>query len=59
MKDLQALFGFHKTPFTRELAENEYLPLPHIDEALDGLLKALEERLSAAVVAPAGAGCAT
>lgn len=56
MKDLQALFGFHKTPFTRELSENEFLPLPHIDEALQGLLDALEERMSAAVISPAGAG---
>jgi len=59
MKDLQALFGFHKTPYTRELAENEYFPLPHIDEALDGVLTALEERMSAALVAPAGAGKTT
>ena len=37
MKDLQALFGFHKTPFTRELAECEYFPLTHIDEALEAI----------------------
>jgi type II secretory pathway predicted ATPase ExeA len=59
MKDLQALFGFHKTPFTRELSENEFFPLPHIDEALQGLRGALEERMSAAVIAPAGAGKTT
>lgn len=59
MKDLQALFRFHKTPFTRELAESEYFPLPHIDSALEGLLKALDERMSAAVVAPAGTGKTT
>jgi general secretion pathway protein A len=59
MKDLLGLFGFHKTPFTRELSENEFFPLPHIDEALKGLLSALEERMSAAVVSPAGAGKTT
>ncbi len=59
MKDLQALFGFHKTPHTRELAENEHFPLPHIDEAKGGVLGAVEERMSAAIVAPAGAGKTT
>ena len=59
MKDKQALFGFHKTPFTRELAENEHLPLPHLDEALRGIQGAVEERMSAALIAPAGAGKTT
>jgi general secretion pathway protein A len=59
MKDLQALFGFHKTPHTRELAENEHFPLPHIDEAKGGVLGAVKERMSAALVAPAGAGKTT
>lgn len=59
MKDFQALFGYHKTPHTKELSEKEHLPLPHIDEAEDGLFKAVEERMSAAVIAPAGAGKTT
>jgi general secretion pathway protein A len=59
MKDQQALFGFHKTPFTRELKENEHLPLPHLDEALRGIQGAVEERMSAALIAPAGAGKTT
>jgi len=59
MKDQQALFGFHKTPFTRELAENEHLPLPHLDEALYGMQRAVEGRMSAALIAPAGAGKTT
>lgn len=59
MKDLQAIFGFHKTPFTRELAENEHLPLPHLDNALDGIRGAVETRMSAALIAPAGAGKTT
>jgi general secretion pathway protein A len=59
MKDQQALFGFHKTPFTRELTENEHLPLPHLDEALEGIQDAVERRMSAALIAPAGSGKTT
>jgi general secretion pathway protein A len=59
MKDQQAIFGFHKTAFTRELAENEHLPLPHLDEALKGIQDAVEERMSAVLIAPAGAGKTT
>jgi type II secretory pathway predicted ATPase ExeA len=59
MKDQQALFGFHKTPFTRELADNEHLPLPHLDEALAGVQGAVEGRMSAALIAPAGSGKTT
>ncbi len=54
--DMHATFGFHKTPFTRELAVNEMLAMPHIDEERDALLEQLERRMSAAVIAPAGAG---
>lgn len=59
MNDWQALFGFYKTPLTRELSENEYFPLPHLDEALKGIRGAVEERMSAALIAPAGAGKTT
>jgi general secretion pathway protein A len=59
MKDQQALFGFHKTPFTRELTQNEHLPLPHLDDALNGIQEAVEGRMSAALIAPAGAGKTT
>jgi len=59
MKDLQSIFGFHKTPYTRELSENEHLPLPHLDEALNGIQGAVEERMSAALIAPAGTGKTT
>lgn len=59
MKDPQALCGFHKAPFTRELAPNERMPLPHLDEALDGIHGAVTSRMSAALIAPAGAGKTT
>jgi general secretion pathway protein A len=59
MEDILAIFGFHKTPFTRELAENEHLPLPHLVGALDGIRGTVETRMSAALIAPAGAGKTT
>jgi type II secretory pathway predicted ATPase ExeA len=54
--DLHATFGFHKTPFTREVAADEMLALPHIEQARDAVVTQLERRMSAAVIAPAGAG---
>lgn len=59
MNDLQAIFGFHKIPFTRELSEKELLPLTHLDEAFDGILGAVTKRMSAALIAPAGTGKTT
>ncbi len=59
MKDFQALFGYHKTPHTRELEGSEHLPLPHLDAALEGIQDAVEGRMSAALIAPAGAGKTT
>lgn len=56
MKDFQSLFGFHKTPHTREILPSELFPLAHIENAKKGIEDALEERMSAAVIAPAGAG---
>jgi general secretion pathway protein A len=54
--DMHATFGFHKTPFTREIEVSDMLPMPHIDEQRDALLEQLERRTSAAIIAPAGAG---
>jgi len=54
--DVHATFGFHKTPFTREIEVNDMLPMPHLDEQRDALLEQLERRASAAIIAPAGAG---
>lgn len=54
--DLRAAFGFHAIPFTREIAADDHLHVPFLDEALAGLLSAVEARMSAALIAPAGTG---
>jgi general secretion pathway protein A len=55
MTDLHAL-GFRNTPFTREVRASELLTFPFLDEALAGLVNAVEHRMSAALIAPAGTG---
>lgn len=54
--DLRAVFGFHTVPFTREITTDHHLRLPFLDAALAGLQSALENRMSAALIAPAGTG---
>lgn len=56
MTELRAAFGFHATPFTREIAPGEHLSLPFMDEALAGLQRSVEGKMSAALIAPAGTG---
>ena len=54
--DLRSRFNLNSTPFTREIrVEHLFLP-PHIAEALDGLHDAVQQRMSAALIAPAGSG---
>ena len=53
---MQDAFKFRKTPFTREVSVDEMLPMPHLDEARAALVDRIERRMSAAVIAPAGAG---
>lgn len=53
--DLSRL-GFRKTPFTRELAVSERFALPHQVEVAEALTEAVHQRMSAALVAPAGTG---
>lgn len=48
--------GFRKTPFTRELSVPERFPIPHQQEVVDDLFGALSQRMSAALIAPAGTG---
>jgi len=54
--DLRSAFGLHTTPFTREIRTEDHLALPMHQEALDGLARAIEGRMSAALIAPAGTG---
>jgi general secretion pathway protein A len=54
--DMHATFGFHKTPFTREISVSDLLPMPHLDEERDALVEQVERRMSGAIIAPAGSG---
>lgn len=54
--DLRARFGFHQTPFTREIRIDHRFRLPATDDALDAVAATVEQRLSAALIAPAGTG---
>lgn len=56
MKDLRSRFGFHSMPFTREIAVGDRLSLPLFDEPLLALRRAIESRMSAALIAAAGTG---
>ena len=53
--DLSPL-GFRKTPFTRELTVRERCPLEPQAAAAEALTAAVQERMSAALIAPAGTG---
>ena len=53
--DLSPL-GFRKTPFTRELSVPERFALPYQAEATEALAEAVRQRMSAALIAPAGTG---
>lgn len=56
MKDFLSRFGFHTTPFTREIRVEHHLPLSLFEEAHAALLRTLADRMSAALIAPAGTG---
>jgi type II secretory pathway predicted ATPase ExeA len=53
--DLSPL-GFRKTPFTRELSVAERCGLSHQAEAAEALAQAVRQRMSGALIAPAGTG---
>jgi general secretion pathway protein A len=55
MIDLSKL-GFRKTPFTRELGVSERFSFAQQNEAAEALGEAVRQRMSAALIAPAGTG---
>ena len=57
--DLKSAFGCHSTPFTREVRVGDHYGLTFFDQAKDGILRALEKRSSAALIAAAGSGKST
>jgi general secretion pathway protein A len=56
MNDLRSQFGFHTMPFTREMAIEHRLSLPLFDEPLLALRRVVDQRMSGALIAPAGTG---
>ena len=52
--DLCSRFGFHTLPFTRELAVKDRFVHPDFDAALEPLVAAVSQRMSGALIAPAG-----
>ncbi len=59
MRDFRSRFGFHTTPFTREIAVRERYRNEIFDEVLAALVGVLEERMSAVLIAPSGVGKTT
>jgi type II secretory pathway predicted ATPase ExeA len=55
-EDLRAHFSLHETPFTREIAVHSRWIAPHLEEPRAELRRAIEQRQSAAIIAPAGSG---
>lgn len=57
--DLKSAFGFHTTPFTREIKADQLFLSPTSKEATDGTVGAIEKRMCAAVIGGAGTGKTT
>jgi general secretion pathway protein A len=56
IKDFHGHFGFRTLPFTREFPIDVRFELPHIQEACTALQRTIRNRMSGAIVAPAGSG---
>jgi general secretion pathway protein A len=56
IQHLTSRFGFHQMPFTREIRVEDLMRLPDFDEALRALERTVDNRMSAAIIAPAGTG---
>ena len=54
--EVAARFGLRATPFTREIAVSDLFPHPQRAAALQSLLAVVDQRMSAALIAPAGLG---
>lgn len=54
--DMCSRFSFHTLPFTRELAVKDRFCHPDFDAALEPLFAAVSQRMSCALIAPAGSG---
>jgi general secretion pathway protein A len=56
MNELRSVFGFHSTPFTRELRDEDQIRFAFLEEAMAPVVHAIEGRMCAAVLGPAGTG---
>jgi len=56
IKDFTTRFGFHVTPFTCEIRVEEQFYLNFSEQVINELLSTVKKRMSAALVAPSGAG---
>ncbi len=54
--DLRSHFGLHTVPFTREIGIKDRFRLEQFDAAVKDLKTCIENRMSAALIAPAGTG---
>ena len=54
--DLRSRFGFHATPFTREIKVRDRFVLSDLAEQQAAMIDAIEQRMSCALIAPAGTG---
>lgn len=54
--EMNARFNLRHTPFTREVSVSDMYPHPQRDAILDSLLQVVDQRMSAALIAPAGLG---
>lgn len=57
--DMNARFGLQCTPFTREISVDQLFPHPQRTAALEGLKLVVDQRMSGALIAPAGLGKTT
>jgi len=55
-QDFLSYFSFHTLPFTREIAVKDRFTVPNGDQHLQYLHRAVEKRMSATLIAPAGTG---
>lgn len=57
--DLLAHFNFRAMPFTREVLVSELFAHPQRDDITDAILRIIDQRMSGALIAPAGFGKTT
>ena len=54
--DVRSAFACHTTPCTREIEPADHFVLPFLEQVQECLRTAIEQRMSAALIAPAGTG---